>query len=67
MTEIKFPEAELLEKCGKLHTDFTFVIDVANACMNCHENTNIYTSHGYTLNRSMQILILRCFLDLVVK
>ena len=56
MTEMKFPEAELLEKCGKLHTDFTFVIDVANACMNCHENTNIYTSHGYTLNRSMQII-----------
>ena len=29
MTEIIFPEAMLLEKCGKLHTDINLISDVA--------------------------------------
>ena len=31
MTEIKFPQAELLEKCGKLqHTKHSLIREVAN-------------------------------------
>ena len=39
MTEIIFPEAELLEKCGKLHSDISLIREVAN----CLIASNIIT------------------------